>query len=830
MSGGRFTWCNNREVPTFERLDRFLVDQRLVILFPRISQSLQPRSVSDHNIILLENKECNWGLKSFRLFNYVMEEDGFTEMMEKELDKFCREEKGKPMSRVLKRVKDVVKRWSGRGYLELPGKIKLLEKGIHDMELDMQQGLPSVTMKSIIEAKKELWELHKKEESIWLQKSRLKWRINSLEAEELNLDFLKLSEGQSLALEKPFLEEEGNEWDLEVNHSFISLIPKKDNTEGMGDFRPISLVGGLYKILSKVLARRFSLCINEIEESVEGVVFKVDFKRAYDSVDWSVLLKIMGKMGFGEKWHSWMYHCIPTASISVLVNGTPTEIIHMERVDMGLFSGFELGVQDRSFKPSHLQFADDLIIVSKASIRDLKNVTRVLLIYELLVGLKINLVKSRIFGINVEEDVLADWSKEIGYGVVEIKLDHGCFFIGGSTDKRNIYWVNWELVSKPRRLEGLGILNLAILNRALLGKWVWKFASVKDSWWKRVVCCVNNLDPSCKMLENTWTARASWIWRGVINNFFSNDVFGDCIRNNLRLKAGNGHSVAFWNDVWLGEVPLKDLFPRLYALSINKMGKVVEFRANNVTGWVWDIQMRRNLVDCEIEQWLHLISMLNNISLSHEEEDCWIWFGNREGCFSTNYCIKSFLDSVNIEGNQDFWDRNIWVGIAPPRIETFLWQVVHQRVAVKEELLKRGVVGIEDPLYGFLKINVDGAMVKGWTKGGIGGLIRDISGVLIHWFSENVRGGPLILAELLAIKRGLSLLNDSSLVLNQRIILESDSSVAMKWINNLELSNPIFQSLVKEIVSLKEGKDILLRLILRAANWEADRLAKDGIG
>ncbi|XP_039005300.1 uncharacterized protein LOC120132647 [Hibiscus syriacus] len=278
MSGGRFTWCNNREVPTFERLDRFLVDQRLVILFSRISQSLQPRSVSDHNIILLENKECNWGLKPFRLFNYVMEEDGFTEMMEKELDKFCKEEKGKPMSKVLKRVKDVVKRWSGRGYLELPGKIKLLEKGIQDMELDMQQGLPSVTMKSIIEATKELWELYKKEESIWLQKSRLKWRIegdkntrffhhsaivrgrkngikslrmgnevienptlirdlvveffnglftqsNSLEAEELNLEFLKLSKGQSLALEKPFSEEEV--WG-EIANSDINKAPSSD--------------------------------------------------------------------------------------------------------------------------------------------------------------------------------------------------------------------------------------------------------------------------------------------------------------------------------------------------------------------------------------------------------------------------------------------------------------------------------------------------------------------------------------------------------------------------------------------------------------------------
>ncbi|XP_039009369.1 uncharacterized protein LOC120137754 [Hibiscus syriacus] len=372
----------------------------------------------------------------------------------------------------------------------------------------------------------------------------------------------------------------------------------------------------------------------------------------------------------------------------------------------------------------------------------------------------------------------------------------------------------------------------------------------------------------------------------------------------MRLKTGNEKYVEFWNDVWLGGVPLKDLFPRLYVLSINKLGKVMDFRVNNASGWVWDIQMRRNLADWELEQWLLLVSILNNISLCPESQELWV--------------------------------RNIWVGIAPPRIETFVWQLAHQRVPVKEELLKRGVAEIVDPscplcgrevesvphLFlhcevvwglwssflkrwnvflvipkliidfiilwddlmpksliwkfipravmwfndvpipldslvgdlkladsmsrqrkactqptcwipppdGFLKLNVDGAMVLGWGKGGIGGLIRDSCGVLLQWFSESVGGGPPIMAELLAIKRGLCLMEDLGAVPNQRFILESDSCNALKWIKNPGLCTPMFQSLVKEIVSLLEGKDIIIRHVLRAANWEADKLAKDGIG
>ncbi|KAE8734648.1 hypothetical protein F3Y22_tig00000738pilonHSYRG00149 [Hibiscus syriacus] len=592
-------------------------------------------------------------------------------------------------------------------------------------------------------------------------------------------------------------------------------------------------------------------------------------------------------------------------------------------------------------------------------------------------------IKSRIYGINVKDGALATWANDIGCSVGSFPSEYLGLPLGY---KRNSAAM-WEPIverfhaklsgwmSNSLSLAGRVVLVKSVLCSlpiALLGKWVWKFASEKESCWKRVVCGVYDMDPKCIMMGTSWPGRASWIWRGVVKNFFSDDGFGDCIRRNMRLKTGKGNYVQFWNDVWLGEVPLKIQFPRLYVLSSNKSGKVMEFRVNNGAGWVWDIQMRRNLADWEVEQLLQLISMLNNISISPCEEDCWIWSGNGEGCFSAKSCINIFLDQDGIQQKMETWERHIWAGIAPPRVETFVWQVAHQRVAVKEELLKRGVVGIDDPLCslcgremesvthlflhcevvwglwarllkiwnlsfvipknimdflnlrddllpnsliwkfipralmwsvwkcrnevifqkvkldvvrlffivrfriaswfvakfkdvnipidslvgdlkladlvgrqgngnskpicwvpppdGFLKLNVDGAMVKGWDKGGIGGLIRDSKGVLLQWFSERVGGGPPILAELLAIKTVLCLLEDLNFVPNRRFILESDSSNALKWIKNPGLCTPMFQVLVKEIVSLMAGKDIIIKHILRAANWEADKLAKDGIG
>ena len=49
-----------------------------------------------------------------------------------------------------------------------------------------------------------------------------------------------------------------------LNATFIALIPKKNNASNISDFRPISLVGSVYKILTKVLANRLKVVLDQL--------------------------------------------------------------------------------------------------------------------------------------------------------------------------------------------------------------------------------------------------------------------------------------------------------------------------------------------------------------------------------------------------------------------------------------------------------------------------------------------------------------------------------------------------------------------------------------
>ncbi|XP_020205347.1 uncharacterized protein LOC109790574 [Cajanus cajan] len=145
-----------------------------------------------------------------------------------------------------------------------------------------------------------------------------------------------------------------------TNSSFISLLSKVDNLVKLNEYRPISLVGCMYKILGKTLVRRLkvvlsslvderqmafmegrgllqsSVILNETLDEVKRmrkpcIFFKVDFELAYDSVSWSFLLYMLQRFKFDDRCIRWINECLSSSSMSVLVNGSPTKEFQMKK-------------------------------------------------------------------------------------------------------------------------------------------------------------------------------------------------------------------------------------------------------------------------------------------------------------------------------------------------------------------------------------------------------------------------------------------------------------------------------------------------------------------
>lgn len=145
-----------------------------------------------------------------------------------------------------------------------------------------------------------------------------------------------------------------------ITSSFLTLIPKVKNPKLLKEFHLICLIGSLYKILAKVLAHRLKgqlvsvisnnqttfipsrqildgiVVLNEVvdyatKNKKKCLLRKLDFERAYDTVNWEFLAKTLTDMNFHPKWVKWMRACISGSSMSILVNGSPTSEFRMEK-------------------------------------------------------------------------------------------------------------------------------------------------------------------------------------------------------------------------------------------------------------------------------------------------------------------------------------------------------------------------------------------------------------------------------------------------------------------------------------------------------------------
>jgi len=282
------------------------------------------------------------------------------------------------------------------------------------------------------------------------------------------------------------------------NTSFIALIPKVRDLSSLDQFKPISLVGVIYKIITNVFSSRMKkimplvidecqsafICdrglldsvvmANEFLEDIKRnrksrVCFKVDFEKAYDSVRWSFLFDMLHRLGFHDKWISWVKGCLVSSSVSVLVNGSPTEEFKPSRglrqgdpmapflflvvaeglaglVRQALRTNVLRGVKvgRNSVECCLLQFADDTLFMCEDSFDNIFSYKAILRCYEIVSGLKVNFHKSKLTGIKVDSFVMSTYTKTLNCNMMKLPFQYLGVEVGENSRKKQL----WDPVVK----------------------------------------------------------------------------------------------------------------------------------------------------------------------------------------------------------------------------------------------------------------------------------------------------------------------------------------------------------------------------------------------
>nr|CAD1834076.1 unnamed protein product [Ananas comosus var. bracteatus] len=242
----------------------------------------------------------------------------------------------------------------------------------------------------------------------------------------------------------------------DINTSWVCLLPKRNEASLITDFRPISLVHSLSKIISKVLATRLQafmdrlinpfqaafiksrlildnfnsahILIHHLHSSKErAAVLKIDFERAFDHINWQFLFEVLKARGFGNRWIGWIKALLQSSNSAVLLNGVPGKAFPCKRglrqgdplslllfilcVDV-LFRMLDLAVTAHSISAvgignvqlHTLQFADDLMLFFDGSTRSAAAIKIIVDSFSSNSGLKINFDKSYLIPINLPSD------------------------------------------------------------------------------------------------------------------------------------------------------------------------------------------------------------------------------------------------------------------------------------------------------------------------------------------------------------------------------------------------------------------------------------------
>nr|GEZ29876.1 putative RNA-directed DNA polymerase, eukaryota, reverse transcriptase zinc-binding domain protein [Tanacetum cinerariifolium] len=707
LGGCAFTWCH-KSGSKMSKLDRFLISEGIVGFCPNITSITLDRYLSDHRPIILLEVCHDYGPIPFRMYYYWFDWDGFDRFivgMLKDTDILIDEKKvdqellNKRMN-VINSIHDLEKleateiaqkakiKWSIEGdensiffhgilnkkrnqhairgilsegnLIEDPNSVKnalfshfkerfdspcssrLMLEGEFPNKLRADQSIDLESNVTIEEIKRVVWDCGIDKSSgpdgFTFGFYRRYWDSIKKDADAVSFFFIS-----------------GN-FPKGGNSSFIALIPKMQDAKVVKDYKPISLIGSLYKIIAKILANRL---VGGFGRKKETMIFKVDFEKAYDSVRWDYMDDVLNKFGFGPKWRNWIHNCLNSSKGSILVNGSPTgefqfwkglkqgdplssflflliiKSLHLSfqnLVNEGLFKGVSVS---SSLHLSHLFYADDVIFMGQWSVSNINTLVQALDCFYKASGLQMNLQK-----IGGSMSRIKVWDE------IEAKLH-----------SRLSKWKMKTLSSRGR----LTLLKLVLGSPPIYYMSIYKVPS-------KVLKCLEDIRRNFFIGADVKEKKMSWLkWSRVLA---SKDKGGLGVSIHGNSGGIETHSRVSYSSAWLSIVN-----------EVNKM--------RNKGSDEFSIASVKKFIDnsrdgVEMKQFRALSIVIDGVLL-HDMVDRWKWTLEGSGEFSIA-SVKKFIDNSRLIGSPK---KTRWIKMVPIKVNILAWKVQFDLLPTRLNLSRR---------------------------------------------------------------------------------------------------------------------------------------------
>ncbi|XP_024969730.1 uncharacterized protein LOC112509090 [Cynara cardunculus var. scolymus] len=298
----------------------------------------------------------------------------------------------------------------------------------------------------------------------------------------------------------------------------------------------INLIGCVCKIVSKLLADRLKRVLDTIigkEQSafIKGqcildgplivnetiswarkakrkvLIFKADFEKAFDNLNWDFLDEVICQMEFSNTWRKWTRGIFSNAIVSILVNGSPTEefiigkrVVMYEARIKGVFNG--LSLPRGGPRIEILQYADDALFMGDWSLTNGLNLICEAELLTQRMNCKLSSIPFQYLGLPAKslsfggrkilcKSVLGSLGVYLSslFKVPENVLNtpeslRNQFIWGWTGQSKKIIWIKWKVTCNKMDKGDIGIGSLKALNWGLLAKWWSRFLNEERTLWR----------------------------------------------------------------------------------------------------------------------------------------------------------------------------------------------------------------------------------------------------------------------------------------------------------------------------------------------------------